>query len=339
MFKNFVPSFSHVVYGDGFYPLVRNETVKWFGNESMIYIFSEDEGTKFLNISLLGNRLNSTKSLSIFLNDKLVDKIYADNVLERVHFKKGENILKLRSNEPCEIPVIINKNNKDPRCLSLGIKKMEIIDNANIPKNEIIFGSNWYNPELNNKTNTTERWSSKNSTLIIYSDENKETFLNITLFPYKIKEMEIKVNNKSIGIYTQPHNILEKITLNKGLNEIRFISTCDIPALVEKNNSDYRCLTFLLRNITQISQLPTNTFIYGSGFYAVQIDNKTNITYYPASDVSKIYIISDEEKEVFLNVSTIPYRIRSIKLYLNNELIGTYYQPHSILEKINLKKV
>jgi len=333
-------SFSGIVYGKEFYPQSINESIKWFGVESKMTVYSNENGNKILNISLDAYRFDKSRSLDLLVNGKMVGTFHDDSIVEKVYFKRGENAVTLISREGCDYPIKIS-NSTDSRCISFGIKNFDIIDEKDLPKGALIFGSGWYDWEIEKTTGDGIKFASSNAYILFVPADNVETFVNISMLPYKIRTVEFHLNDEQIGAYTQPYNILEKMQFNEGINQIKLFSKngCEILALVE-NSTGYRCLSFGIYNISVIKtyNLPSNEIIFGSGWYDWEIEKTTGDPMKLSSNESYIYIYSNRTKEAVLNLTLSPYNLAKVSIYSNNEYIGIYDKPQTILQKTNLNQ-
>ncbi|MEM7823487.1 MAG: hypothetical protein QW633_02445, partial [Candidatus Aenigmatarchaeota archaeon] len=245
----------YIVYNKEFYPLALNEAGRWFGNESKIFIFSEKDGYKLLNISLDTYIFNKTRSLDLIVNEKLINTFYGNSILEKVYLKKGENEIKLVSREGCDYPFKIERNSSDYRCLSFLVKNITLIEENKFPNDSIVFGSNWYDWETDNKSGEKFRFSSMNSTILLFynNESEKPMILNFNVSSY-FKERVVSFYLKDVlidnfTVYPQISHASIGINLKKGLNTIKIKSSCDIPNVLE-GKDDRRCLSIAIKNLT-----------------------------------------------------------------------------------------
>jgi len=136
----------------------------------------------------------------------------------------------------------------------------DIITLQNIKANEDIFVQDtkvgflkgWYGLE---KNPLPARWTDQESQLLIFSDIDSDTEIQITLSSfYKPRQCDIYVNekkvfNKLIGINFENIDLFTKF--NKGANNIRIISSDESQApkdIPELNNKDPRRLSFYIRS-------------------------------------------------------------------------------------------
>jgi len=274
--------FKYMAFGKGWMAQGINETARWSSKIGEIYIFSPIERDVILNISLLNYR---GKTLEFYINDNLINTyISPENILEIVKLKKGENKLLLLSKEDCEIPLYVENQLKcsnivecmklnttifnisfDARCLSFGVVNISIfpLETFLTQNISIAYGSGFYPQEK-----YTGRWASKKSTLYIYSDEEKNVFFNISVPYYKAEDIKLILNNQSLGDF-KVQSLFVTLTLKKGLNKLElYPDKCEIPAYLENNSKDFRCLSFFVRNISLINLDELKEKIYfGSGWY------------------------------------------------------------------------
>jgi hypothetical protein len=305
-----------VVYGSGFYS--QEKYGRWMNNNSVLYIYSPQKRIVFINISFDGHQ---NVSISAFLNDNFIGSYFGQTFFERVVLKKGINELKFIS-DSCVIPARILNDSNDYRCLAKVLRNITIIE-GNELKPGIYFGSNWYD----------DFWMSRNASFYIYSDKEDKAFLNVSLTTYKNITFLILLNNKNIGEF-RSSSVFEIVELNKGLNKLSIISNgCYIPAIEEKNSSDLRCLSLAIKNISLIdlNSLRKPEVYFGSDWYEEEKHGRW------ASKRATLYIYSNEEKTIFLNVTVPYYKTEDVRIILNNQSIGDF-KVQSLFVPLTLKK-
>jgi hypothetical protein len=117
-------------------------------------------------------------------------------------------------------------------------------------------GSGWL--EIENWSGTSTRWmSSSNASILVYSDNERDTWLNFTAMSFaKKRSVLIRVNNETIASYpitTAFAEVSVPVRINKGLNNLEIVSSngCKRPVdIVSYNTTDTRCLGIALQNIT-----------------------------------------------------------------------------------------
>jgi|GEM_PF-1012517 len=265
----------------------------WMPRNASFYIYSYKDENVFLNV-LLSTYKNIT--FVFLLNNKTIGEFQGYRVFESVALNKGLNKLTIISNH-CYIPAFEEKNSSDLRCLSLAVKNISLIDVAKLRKPEVYFGSGWYDEEK-----YTGRWASKKSTLYIYSDEEKTVFFNISVPYYKAEDIKIILNNQSLGDF-KVQSLFVPLTLKKGLNKLElYPDKCEIPAYIENNSKDFRCLSFFVRNISLINLDELKEKIYfGSGWYEKEENGRWT------SSSSIIYLVKQ------LNYSKLSLEVESFR--------------------------
>jgi len=245
-------SLSKVVYSDGFYPQSIKEKNMWFGNESKIYIFSPKDKQVIIDIKLVNYFMEREKSLNVSLNNKTIytQSITANNLIIPAFLKNGENTLTLKTNT-CTIPLLVENSSKDYRCLSFGIKDVEVIDVESLNGSRVFY-SNFY------EKSPTENyiWMGNKSTIIYYSKEPMSATFYIYFYPF-IENTRIKfyLNKKLTNEFTimgseGGYVYTPKLSVNKGINyiDLEAVDGCKVPNDFFKNN-DLRCISFQVRNI------------------------------------------------------------------------------------------
>ncbi len=137
-----------------------------------------------------------------------------------------------------------------------------ILFSSRLEFKNIVYDKNWYPVSLSFNQNIKERWMGKQASILFYSPERKKTnlILKIGTF-YKPRELLIIINNNfSTRYLISSYNdtvIAQDVLLKKGENVIDLIalSGCDRPALLINASYDYRCLSFVIRNISISSLL------------------------------------------------------------------------------------
>jgi hypothetical protein len=215
----------------------------------------------------------------------------------------------------------------------------------------LFFDKGWNRINMNENS----RWMGRESKIYIFSPYEKESFLNISIFTYRFKTLELYLNGNLLGEYYSPNIISQPVKLKKGKNELIFKSKegCEMPIYAEdqlkcltfidckmKNISFYdisfdtRCLSFIISNISIIdfeSLLNKNyTILLGSGIYP-SFRNE-----WLASKNANMYIYSPNKKAIFINISTIRLENINTSILLNNNFFTKLYS-NSLLEIINLE--
>ena len=231
----------------------------WMSMNASFYIYSDKYENVFLNVSL-----STYKNITfvLLLNKKRIGEFQGYRVFEPIELNKGLNRLTIISND-CYIPAFEEKNSSDLRCLSLAVKNISLIDMAKLRKPGVYFGSGWYDEEKYGG-----RWAYKKSTLYIYSDEEKTVFFSASIPYYRAEDIKLILNNQSLGDF-KVQSLFVPLTLKKGLNKLELYSDkCEIPAHLENNSKDFRCLSFFVRNISLIDLDELKEIVhFGSGWY------------------------------------------------------------------------
>jgi hypothetical protein len=219
---------------------------------------------------------------------------------------------------------------------------------------DIAFSKGW----LPQGINETAIWMSNSSEIYMFSTIDKDVMLNISLINYRGKTLELYMNGNFLNAYISPGSVVEIVKLKKGENKLLFKSRegCEFPLYVENQlkcsnfvecmkmnistfniSFDARCLSF---GIVNISIIPIDTLLtkdvsifYGSGFYPQEKYGRW------MGKNATIYIYSNNEKKVFLDISFSFYKNKNetFLLLLNNQTIGAF-QGSRLFELINLKK-
>jgi hypothetical protein len=205
---------------------------------------------------------------------------------------------------------------------------------------DVVLGRGWY-PQATKEFVT---WSGGKGEIHLFWPSEKKAILNITLTNYKDNIIEVYLNENLVGSYFSPENIIEIVRLKKGYNRIVINSKsgCEIPFYSENNikcltyvecrqlnisifklSSDFRCLSFGLANISLVpieGPLSKNfSLFYGSGFYLPEKEGRW------LSDRVLMYVYSNKQKKVFLNINFTYSYSKKVKVTLNNRSKIYYY--------------
>jgi len=120
---------------------------------------------------------------------------------------------------------------------------------------EILLAKGWHGLELWNGVST--RWMQSNATLAIFLPENSTRILNLrALSFYRPRTLEIYVGDDLAARIAVPVDFIEvnvPVRLAKGTNTVRLHvpEGCERPCdIIRLNNSDSRCLSIALQNVT-----------------------------------------------------------------------------------------
>lgn len=214
----------------------------------------------------------------------------------------------------------------------------------------LVYGKDWY--PLESKEGI--RWMSKEGTIYIFSPKRGEVFLNISLMSYKKKTLELFLNNKFVSSFTQPSQILEKITLESGENVLSFRSVegCEGPMFKEKPcltyleciklnlsilnfSFDPRCLSFAIKNITILDMeelLKRNeTIIFNKNWYNEEKMGKIKFRWMSTESEINILVKNSSIYKIFFNSWSFD-KNRTVKIYLDDKLISAYEIPKEMTQ-------
>jgi hypothetical protein len=188
----------------------------------------------------------------------------------------------------------------------------------------VAYDKNWYPIYVNATHEIKERWMSQEASIFLYSpkEEKANLLLRIGTF-YKPRQLIIEVNDKAFVYFVASHSetlITYNVPLKKGENKINFksLSGCDKPALLLNGSSDYRCLSFIIHDLS-IAFPPEHKIIFGKNWYPPE----PYITW--AYENSTILIYFAKRAEAKLNLTLISYyKPREIDFYVNNFMLDTF---------------
>lgn len=242
------------IFTDGWYkPDVR---FTWSNGDSTISIFSAQRSEA--KIRLKATSYHEARRVKMSINNILVDTIRVDPfetevLTNTMHLREGMNTLTLEPDLPCRVPYVVEGAN-DTRCLSIAIDEIEVVSpfelayslNLEENVNVILYGHNWY------KAETGGRWMSDNSSMFLFSEEDKRIDLGMTIYSYKDeRELQIYVNKRLVDTVTVPSRsdeiVIEGLEIEKDENLLEFKTSlgCKIPSNIEDSKDD-RCLSLKL---------------------------------------------------------------------------------------------
>ncbi len=230
----------------------ENTTFRWMSQNATLTIFRKGSTTE--KLKFITDIFNESRTLSIFVNDKLLETHFIKNgtLIQTIYFKlsSGINTIRFQSKERCDIPNELNKNNPDKRCLSLLFSDIELenVESANKTITPMYI-DNWYDVE--ELENYHWYWMSQNASVFSFNPfEDRDVILNITLQSfYKPRTLDIYLNDRYRSSYTIPPDKKISLTMslnsNFGNNIIKFVSRegCQKPSEIIGTH-DTRCLSF-----------------------------------------------------------------------------------------------
>ena len=137
--------------------------------------------------------------------------------------------------------------NKDIRCVSIGIKRIEVIpyEKAREEKWLYLFANGWYEKAPNEDV----RWMRKRGEIYLFNWENSTKKVLVKIEGrsfFQKRRISILFNQKMLRSITWPSKTFKinlTLSLNPGMNELLLITnSCDIPKYKE-GYEDYRCLS------------------------------------------------------------------------------------------------
>jgi hypothetical protein len=310
--------FKEIVFSKGFYPeeiTEEGERLRWLEEKASVILFSPRE--EKTNLFFKVGTFLKPRMLEIEVNGKVLNQLVSSYderfVFPEVLLKKGENVINLRSLGDCERPMLVEKNSRDYRCLSITIKE---ISTSSITKFVLVLGSNWYTPEEN------ITWAYENSTIFIFSPLKIGVKLNLSVVSYhKPRTVDIFLNDvffDAFRVDTFGTNLITKtFYLKEGANMIKIVpeEKCDVPALIEGRN-DTRCLSIGLLRVEVIQPTKGDYVLFGPNWYEEEYDGRW------MNNNASIFIFSERDREASLFLELVSYyKSRKMDLYLNGNLI------------------
>jgi 4-amino-4-deoxy-L-arabinose transferase-like glycosyltransferase len=312
---------NNIIFGSNWYSeeKYKNQTFRYFSqNATIIVPFS---GTFKINLTI--HPYHSTKTLEIYVNDKLLGSykidVYKNLLTPTVLLEKPLNIIKLKSKEGCEIPAYL-ENSSDYRCLSFSLWNISFINFEELARKNltILYGFGFYEQEKEG------RWMSDNGVIYLINN-SKLSKVFITLESFKRnRTLYVLLQNRSY-FFEIPANKINTISFAafpENETEIKLISfpTCEIAS-----EKDKRCLSIFIREL----QVKDVEYI---DFYPQEIWN--NITFRWFSFSSKVNILLNTSNVYVLNFNAwAPSKQKRIlKIFLNGEFVNSYKINESMQE-------
>jgi len=200
--------------------------------------------------------------VTIYLNKyELGNYSFIQHELQNLEFKIPSNYLNeqeqyLTFNFPDAISPSDLGISSDPRNLAIALSSFSLTE---VNNNQIEYTRGWY--PLENWSGIPTRWMPSNASLIIYSNQNRTSMLNMQLSSfYRPRTLDISTEGQSrlqvvvpSGFETGFVKIRVPVDLHQGENTILFNVSegCQKPSdIPELNYSDSRCLSMSIQNIT-----------------------------------------------------------------------------------------
>ena len=196
---------------------------------------------------------------------------------------------------------------------------------------EILYSDGWFDEE---KDQTGPwRWMTNHSTLLVYSDheQNKTIQFDASSFgrPYNLN-LQTEGNNYVYDIHPENYStITSPLHLYAGYNLLQYnvLQGCTRPSDSSGlNNSDTRCLSLNIRNISLIEQLPVKNatenreILYSDGWYNEEKDQTGSWRWMTNHSTLLVYSDHEQNKTIQFDASSFgrPYN-------LNLDVDGTNY--------------
>jgi hypothetical protein len=185
--------------------------------------------------------------------------------------------------------------NDDSRCLSFGIKDVEVIDVESLNGSKVFY-SNFYEKEPNEDL----IWASKEGKILVYLNESKKVLVHLNVKSFS-RDRIVEINGIKYDVFKEGTNIYHVIEGNKGINLINFTEingSCDVAKYILKND-DSRCLSFGIKDVEVIDVESLNgSKVFYSNFYEksptenyIWMGNKSTIIYYSKEPMNATFYI------------------------------------------------
>jgi len=147
----------------------------------------------------------------------------------------------------CLVPGLTNKNLSDPRCLSLSLENLSVVQ----PKSKDVFFSSWYDKVSSERV----RWGDEDSKIYFYRKNlSGKKVLKLELETLqKNREINVTINNQTFSRVLTPYNneywfVFEP---RNGLNKVSIDARGKCSTIGNfAGNDDSRCIEFGLKNFS-----------------------------------------------------------------------------------------
>lgn len=244
--------------------------------------------------------------LEIEVNGEMVRSVSMDRrkqIMIPLESEKEFNHLRLTSTEGCLIPEEVSDVDDD-RCISFYLRNISVAE----IEDERRYQRGWYSKE--GLGDDSFRWMANRSYLLYNSSGQDILSLSASRYP-GLDE------NASLSVFTEGEKVTEfkpgdsneqiPITSDPGTTTLRIESNdgCEVPAKVEKDSGDERCLSF------RFDELTIQNKAFGEGWYDREGDEQFSYRWM-ARESSARFV--SEGSTATLNLELKPYRYLDEKL-------------------------
>lgn len=236
---------SSTIFSHGWYDEER--VGRWMAEESLT-VFRTDGDSSVLELNLKPYKQMENNDVNAEVNGENISSVTLgeNKILIPVEAGQMLNSLTLRSQKGCGVPAKLENYPADSRCLSFLLNEFSV--------KERVFGRGWYGDELDSEK---IRWMREEAEVKFSADSNL-TEISLKVAPYEHLSdpvLNVSLNGQSSNsIELQSSRVIEKnitVETEKGINTLKLksISGCEVPAEVEEDSSDNRCLSFDLKSL------------------------------------------------------------------------------------------
>jgi hypothetical protein len=259
LYENKISPDSNTIFLDkrGWYGIENwgGASTRWIERYAILCIYSANNNTALLHFDALSFYRNRTLEI-ITDNDMGVRQAIPMNlssVTVPIRLTKGANTVQINVLEGCERPSDFKElGNTDSRCISVAIQNISLTDNGSV---KLEYSEGFYGPE--DWSGTLSRWMQGDAFLWANSPEGGIANLSMQALSFYrnrtlvISSSDVPIWRGAVPTYFAKVNV--PLQLAKGANIVRLhvAEGCERPCdIIELNNSDTRCLSVAVQNLT-----------------------------------------------------------------------------------------
>ncbi|MFP4633447.1 MAG: glycosyltransferase family 39 protein [Candidatus Aenigmatarchaeota archaeon] len=297
----------------------ENETGRWMSQNGTILFYRKKPEAVGLNLST--GTYREPRNMSVFFNGELVWKETVESVNENIHipglnFEKGANVLKLSSEQGCDIPVEFDQ--EDSRCLSF---RVENITEFSRKDENLFFVSGFYDEEKMEDGNRTFRWMGPRGEVYFWTNH---TAMRPAVTGWSYSEdapLEMLLKEKKLASYSfteERKRFQFPIVLPEAEVKMEIVSLrgCERPSPGE------RCLSIALSNFTQTEDENLLRLVdtEDEGWHGPEVWGKKTARWISDEASLNIFNSQGEGRKLGMSVTSY-YRNRTLKVSKNRKRV------------------
>lgn len=191
-----------------------------------------------------------------------------------------------------------NRSETAPPCEGFRVENISVIDRQEIP--ELIYTQGWYQQEKDG------RWMGREAEILV-SMENRDELLNLRMDPYHRMESQKLLVESGAG-FRRNISLQDQREFAITLQSDAMFSTvslkssggCKVPAVVENDSEDHRCISMFLENISRTGlEIPGNSYSLERGWYSEEGEEQDSYRW--ISNRSLVLINNSEDRLLGFN--------------------------------------